>query len=91
MSNIIDINVTPVVEQVEITVTENLTTVNINTVSTAVERFPTNSPNSTVTVGGALAETALADRTAIDVLTEILIAYLYPQFTAKACLRRVTY
>lgn len=32
MSDIIDINVTPVVEQVEINVTENLTTVNINTV-----------------------------------------------------------
>jgi len=31
MSDIIDINVTPTLEQVEITVTENLTTVNVNT------------------------------------------------------------
>jgi len=49
------------------------------------EKFPLTSPNSTVTVGGALANTVLADRTAIDVLTEILIVYLSPQFTAKAC------
>ena len=49
------------------------------------EKFPLTSPNSTVTVGGALANTVLADRTAIDVLTEILIVYLYPQFTSKAC------
>jgi hypothetical protein len=32
MSDIIDINVTPTIEQVEIVVTENLTTVNINTI-----------------------------------------------------------
>ena len=50
-----------------------------------IERFPLNTPNSTVTVGGYLADTPLADRTAIEVLTEMLVVYLYPQFNSQSC------
>jgi len=41
MSDIIDINVTPTVEQIEIAVTENLTTVNVNTVSGGIPNLQT--------------------------------------------------
>ena len=58
---------------------------NVDVPSNISERFPSNTPNSTVTVGGSIADTALADRTAIDVLTEILVVYLSPQFQSQSC------
>ena len=40
---------------------------------------------TTVTVGGVPAGTDIQNLTFNSLLTDILIAYLYPQFTAKAC------
>jgi len=72
MSDIIDINVTPTLEQVEITVTENLTTVNVNTIFgvdayTKVESntifAPINNPTFT---GNVVVPDATSDNEAVN-------------------------
>lgn len=46
------------------------------------ERFPTNTPNTTIQLGGIPPDTVIANRTAIDVLTDLLVVYLNPTFTS---------
>lgn len=44
------------------------------------ESFPSSTPNTTVTVGGIPIDETLADRTAIDVLTQMLVVFQVPNF-----------
>jgi len=48
-------------------------------------KFPLNTPNATVEVGGVPVDEPLANRTAIDVLTQVLVKYLAPLFTSQSC------
>lgn len=45
-------------------------------------KFPSNTPNTTIALGGAPANTVLADRVATDVLTQMLVVYQNPDFSA---------
>jgi hypothetical protein len=58
---------------------------NINIIDIVPEKFPSNTPNATVEVGGVPVDEPLANRTAIDVLTQVLVKYLAPLFTSQSC------
>lgn len=47
-------------------------------------KFPSNTPNTTIALGGAPANTVLADRVATDVLTQMLVVYQIPTFGSFA-------